>query len=82
MVLLKRFEKFKVISVSTAGGIAHNLGQILMAAAVVENSRLFYYFPVLFLAGAVTGILIGTVAQEMLLRLPVERMQTYRKEKP
>lgn len=70
MVLLKRTGKFKIISISAAGGITHNLGQIVVAAAVVENMNLFYYFPVLLLAGIVTGILIGTAAQEILLRLP------------
>ncbi len=78
MVLLKRLGKFRAISISTAGGIAHNLGQILMAAAVVENSSLFYYAPVLFLAGAGTGFFIGVITQEILLRLPAERIQKTR----
>ncbi len=74
MALLKRTGKFKVISVSAVGGIAHNLGQIIVAAAVVENVNLFYYFPVLFAAGTVTGILIGIATQEVLLRLPPGHM--------
>jgi len=65
MALLKR---------TGVGGIAHNLGQIIVAAAVVENVNLFYYFPVLFAAGTVTGILIGIAAQEVLLRLPPGHM--------
>lgn len=70
MVLLKRTKIFHVISISAAGGITHNLGQIAVAAVVVENANLFYYFPALMLAGAVTGIVIGIAAQEILLRLP------------
>lgn len=70
MALLKRTGRFKIISISAAGGITHNLGQMIVAAAVVENLNLFYYFPVLLLAGVVTGILIGIAAQEILLRLP------------
>lgn len=70
MVVLKRSGKFKIISISAAGGVTHNLGQIVMAAVIVENKNLFYYFPLLFLAGIVTGIFIGIVAQEIRLRLP------------
>ncbi len=70
MVLLKRSGRFRIISVSAAGGVTHNLGQIAVAAAVVENRSLFYYYPVLFIAGTLTGIVIGIAAQEILLRLP------------
>lgn len=73
MVILKRTKIFHIVSISAAGGIAHNLGQIVVAAAVVENMNLFYYFPMLMLAGAITGILIGVAAQEILLRLPSGR---------
>ena len=70
MVLLKRSGRFRIISVSAAGGVTHNLGQIAVAAAVVENRSLFYYYPVLFIAGTLTGIVIGIAAQEILQRLP------------
>lgn len=70
MVLLKRSGRFRIISVSAAGGVTHNLGQIAVAAAVVENRSLFYYYPVLFIAGTLTGIVIGIATQEILLRLP------------
>ena len=69
MLLLKNTQKFHVISVSTAGGIFHNLGQLLVASAVVENYNLFYYAPVLLVSGFITGFLIGNVAQELIFRL-------------
>lgn len=69
MLLLKNTQKFHVISVSTAGGIFHNLGQLLVAFAVVENYNLFYYAPVLLVSGFITGFLIGNVAQELIFRL-------------
>ncbi len=74
MALLKKTRKFKIISISAAGGITHNLGQIIVAAAVVENRNLFYYFPVMLPAGAATGIFIGITAQEILLHLPADRI--------
>lgn len=69
MLLLKYTKKFKVISVSVAGGIFHNIGQLFVASAVVENYNLFYYAPALLIAGFVTGFLIGGLAEEMIARL-------------
>ena len=57
------------ISVSVAGGIAHNIGQILIAALVVSSHYVLYYFPVLLIAGLLTGFLIGLLAQELIVRL-------------
>lgn len=70
MCLLKQYGKLHIISVSAAGGVFHNVGQFLIAAVVVENYRILYYLPVLFLVGMVTGILIGIGATEIIKRLP------------
>ena len=72
MAGLKRTEQLHLISVSAAGGVAHNVGQFLVAALVVENYRILYYLPVLFLVGMLTGVLIGIVACAVLRRLPRE----------
>lgn len=69
MFLLKEKVRLNIISVSAAGGIAHNLGQLIVASIVVENMNLMYYMSVLFFAGLVTGLLIGIVSREILLRL-------------
>lgn len=70
MVFLKKTDLLHLISVSAAGGIAHNVGQFLVAAVVVENYRILYYLPVLFLVGMLTGVLIGITAFGVLKRLP------------
>ena len=69
MVLLKRTGKFSVLPVSVSGGIFHNIGQIAGAALVVENYNIFYYLPVLLIAGFVTGFLIGIAAKETIVRV-------------
>ncbi len=70
MILLKRTNLFSIIGVSMAGGVAHNLGQILVAAFLVSNIRIFVYFPVLIFSGIVSGIVIGIVAYNILKKLP------------
>lgn len=69
MALLKRMGGFSVIGISAAGGVFHNVGQLLMAMAVVETFSVIYYVPVLLVAGVVTGVLIGITADEMRKRL-------------
>lgn len=69
MWLLKRMKKFGVLPISISGGITHNIGQIIVAACIVENYNIFYYVPVLLIAGIVTGFLIGVVAQELIKRI-------------
>ncbi len=73
MVLLKKTGLFSVTGVSMAGGVAHNLGQILAAAFLVSNLSIFIYFPVLIFSGLISGALIGIVAYIILKRLPGDR---------
>lgn len=69
MLLLKKTGKFRIISVSVAGGVSHNMGQLVIAALVVENYHIFYYGTVLIIAGIITGFIIGIISQEVILRL-------------
>ena len=39
----------------------HNAGQLLVAYFVVKTYGIFYYVPILILAGLIAGILIGTI---------------------
>lgn len=69
MWLLKRRDSFSIIGVSAVGGVFHNVGQLLIAMLVVESFSISYYFPILMIAGIITGIIIGVVSKEMLKRL-------------
>lgn len=69
MLLLKNTGKLKILSISTAGGISHNVGQLIVAALVVENYNILFYVPVLIIAGIITGFLIGLLAEEIVLRI-------------
>ena len=67
MLLLKRSKLFSIVGVSMVGGVLHNLGQLLVAAALIEDLRIFFYFPVLLFSGIVSGIAIG-IAATLILR--------------
>ncbi|MDD3217563.1 MAG: Gx transporter family protein [Lachnospiraceae bacterium] len=66
MYLIKKTGGFSIIGMSIAGGIGHNVGQILVAIWMVQNINLIYYLPALLVAGAVTGTLIGILSQRIL----------------
>lgn len=69
MALLKKWGGFSLQGISIAGGVFHNIGQLIVAAVVVETFSVTYYFPVLLVAGLLTGLVIGIVAEMMLKRL-------------
>ena len=69
MIILKKKESFSIMGVSIAGGVFHNIGQLFVAMIVVESYKIGFYFPVLLIAGLITGALIGIVAGEVLKRI-------------
>ena len=69
MALLKKQGGFSVIGISMAGGVFHNVGQMIVAVFVVETFSISYYLPVLLIAGMITGLVIGVVGEEILKRL-------------
>ena len=68
-LLKKRADRLSVVGVSMAGGVCHNIGQLIVAMIVVETYQVGYYLPVLLIAGLITGTVIGVVAGEVLKRI-------------
>ena len=68
MALVKK-TKLSIIGVSMLGGICHNIGQIVVAAIVMETARIAYYLPVLLVAGLATGLLLGIVSKLIIDRV-------------
>ena len=73
MCILKRF--LNMVTVSAVGGICHNIGQLLMAALVVSEVRIFYYLPVLLISGLLTGLLIGLLSAAVYARIGNLKLQ-------
>lgn len=69
MLLLKKTRKFSVYGISVAGGVFHNIGQILVAMAVLQSSMVAYYLPFLLVAGVIAGIIVGMLAAVLIKRL-------------
>ena len=71
MDLLKKHSGFSLIGISVAGGVTHNIGQLIVAMIVVSNTSLMVYAPALLVSGVLAGILIGGLTKEVVGRLPL-----------
>lgn len=75
MILARKLNWFSQVGVSILGGIGHNIGQLSIAAVVVQTSGVFYYLPFLMTAGVVAGAVIG-----LLGGLVTERIRNFVKK--
>ncbi len=71
MILLKKLGRFSATGVSIAGGLCHNLGQIIMAMIILNTKAIFWYLPVLWLSGILSGFVIGIIGALVIRRIPV-----------
>lgn len=70
MCICKSTKKFSIVGVSVAGGITHNIGQVVVAMLLLGHISLLYYLPVLLVAGTITGLFIG-IASSFILKIKV-----------
>ncbi len=73
MYFLKRINIFSHIGVSVAGGVTHNLGQIIVAMIVLGTAEIGYYMAVLTATGTLSGILVGLLGAYLLRRTEKEK---------
>ena len=74
MAILKRLDILSTVGVSVAGGVFHNVGQILMAMLLLGTAELGYYLIVLAVTGTVAGVVIGLAAGFAIKRVPTVKM--------
>lgn len=69
MTLMKKKTDFSIVGISITGGVSHNIGQLIIAVLIVENTSLLYYAPALLISGVATGLVIGILTKEVLRRI-------------
>ncbi len=69
MSIFRHIKLFSMTGVSIIGGVAHNLGQILVAMVYLESGYVIFYFPALLVSGVITGTLIGLLGMLVVKRL-------------
>lgn len=74
MTLLQKTDRLSTVGVSVAGGVFHNVGQILMAMLLLGTAELGYYLMVLAVTGTVSGIFVGLCGHFAVTRIPMKKM--------
>ena len=69
MSFLKRLDSFSPVGVSILGGVAHNLGQIMVAIVLLNSTLIGYYMIILAFTGTLAGVFVGLVGSLLLKRL-------------
>ena len=64
MYLLSLTHRFSTTGLGIAGGVTHNIGQLIMASLMLGRA-ITAYLPVLLTAGALAGLLVGLAAGAM-----------------
>ena len=74
MILLKKTGRFSSVGVSVAGGVSHNLGQVLVAMLLLDTPEILYYMIVLTVTGTLSGIFIGLCGGLLVSRIPPSKI--------
>lgn len=74
MILVLRLlgTKISPVGVSATGAYFHSLGQVLVAAVMIQNLRIVAYLPVILATSLIAGVFVGFVANN-LLEMPIMR---------
>jgi heptaprenyl diphosphate synthase len=70
MAILRKLDFLSVVGVSVAGGVLHNVGQILMAMLLLDTAELGYYLIVLTVTGTISGVFVGLCGAFGVKRIP------------
>lgn len=64
MLLIKQLgpKRVSIIGISSAGGVLHNVGQLLVASLIAQSWTVMLYLPILSFIGILAGIAIGISA--------------------
>ena len=73
MALLSRDKDLAPTVVSMAGGVGHNVGQVIMCMLTVTGVNMVFYMGILMLVGMLTGGLTGLIAERVLRHMKVIR---------
>ncbi|GAA0784693.1 Gx transporter family protein [Hathewaya limosa] len=65
MICLYKYfkDEISISWLSVGGAIFHNIGQLLIAAFIIKDFRIYFYLPVLMISAVITGYFIGIVVE-------------------
>ena len=73
MLFLKELIKMHTVGVSIAGGVLHNVGQIIAASVIMGTDAVLYYLPYLIISGVLAGIAVGLISNMLIHLIKVQK---------
>lgn len=64
-IVLRSLPGFSLAGISVAGAVAHNLGQLIMAALILNFPGIIFYLPAMLLFSVPTGFITGLLVREL-----------------
>jgi heptaprenyl diphosphate synthase len=74
MAILKRINFLSPLGVSVAGGICHNIGQVMVAVVLLDTPKIAYYLLILAVTGIISGAFIGLCSAYLIHRIPYAKI--------
>lgn len=74
MIAAKRISGIGIVGCSIIGAVLHNVGQVALAMAILNTSKLLYYLAILMLVAVGTGLLTGIAAGAVLRSLEKNKL--------
>jgi len=70
-------DKVSMIGVSVTGAFFHSMGQVIVAALMLQNIRILSYLPILLLTSVGAGIFVGYVSMALMPYLKTHMNRAY-----
>ena len=80
MFILKKCTPLSTVTVSVAGGVMHNVGQIGAASVILGTNVIIYYLPFLILSGVLAGIAVGVASGVLITKVNLDLGYVKRKK--
>ncbi|MBE6623014.1 MAG: Gx transporter family protein [Ruminococcaceae bacterium] len=75
MAILKKTDLLSCVGVSVAGGVSHNIGQVLVAIFLLKTPQIAYYMLVLLVTGIISGAFVGLCGAFLIKRIPIDKLK-------
>ncbi|MCB9498834.1 MAG: Gx transporter family protein [Bacillales bacterium] len=76
MWMLYAIKKSSIVTISVIGAIGHSIGQIALAAFILESTSLIYYLPLMLSVSIPSGIITGIIGRLILKALKINLGKT------
>ena len=64
----------RTLDTEVAGGVMHNIGQIIAAIIFLGSFAVAYYLPILLISGSIAGVVVGVASALLIKKVDLEKI--------